>query len=438
MVSSALVAGTLEKAQRALQDGDYVTAMDLARPLADRGNAKAQSLVGQMYEQGFGTVRDPDRASRWYRKAAVQGDTAAELALGSLYLIGKAVPKDVPEGVRWIEKAAEGGNVQAMTSLAFLYRGGGPVAPDALQEWRWALKAARKGDATSRYTVCSVYLAGQLGQPQNPSQAYRWCRLAAAQGIFDAELTLGDLFAAGEGVSRDKRQAAQWYHQAAAMPPPVAGAFGNQRWVDSIQDSRQKRVSAAIGRLDSDQPPLLPPLVDSRKLRSQAEHGNPQAQNDLAGLYSHGTGGVLPDAAQAASWYRKAADQQFGLASYNLAILYLQGRGVPKDEQQFFGWLQKSAQQGFALAQLALAREYLSGRHAPKDPEQALVWFRKAAEQGDGQAEFALGVMYEEGEGVPRDLAQASAWYQKAAAQGGFAQEDARHALLRIQGIAKP
>jgi TPR repeat protein len=67
-----------------------------------------------------------------------------------------------------------------------------------------------------------------------------------------------------------------------------------------------------------------------------------------------------------------------------------------------------------------------------------LVWFRRAADLGDGQAQFALGGIYEQGELVPKDLAQARNWYQKAAAQQGFAQDDARQALVRLQGTALP
>ena len=69
--------------------------------------------------------------------------------------------------------------------------------------------------------------------------------------------------------------------------------------------------------------------------------------------------------AQAAAWYRKAADQGHAVAQYNLGVLYRDGEGVPKD-----------------LA-------------------QAVAWFRKAADQGNAAAQNNLGVLYANGEGVP-------------------------------------
>lgn len=433
------IAGSIKDAQSALDNGDYVTAMDLARPLAERGDAVAQRIVGRMYEQGAGAFKDLNRAGAWYRKSAEQGDAAAEQALGALYLAGEGVPRDPVLGLKWIRKAADQGAIEAMRSLATYYRGG-VVPADPAEELRWTRKAAKKGDLRSQAGLCLVYLSGRLGQLQNPAEAFHWCKLAAEQGDFDSEMHLGDLFAVGEGVAQDKTQALGWYRKAAASPPLVANRMFTQRTVKSLQDLRETEVHQAVSRLESGLAPLLlPPLVDSRKLRARAEHGDPQAQNDLADRYARGHGGVPEDNSQAAVWYRKAADQQFGLASYNLANLYLGGgHGVPKDYAQFLAWLHKAAEQGYALAQVALARVLLDGFHTPKDPDQAVLWFRKAADLGDGQAQFSLGAMYEQGELVPKDLAQALAWYQKAAAQKGFAQDDAKQALTRLQGTAKP
>jgi hypothetical protein len=41
--------------------------------------------------------------------------------------------------------------------------------------------------------------------------------------------------------------------------------------------------------------------------------------------------GVLQDYAEAGKWYRKAADQGFAEAQFNLGKMYYRGQGVPKD-----------------------------------------------------------------------------------------------------------
>jgi TPR repeat protein len=49
------------------------------------------------------------------------------------------------------------------------------------------------------------------------------------------------------------------------------------------------------------------------------------------------------DRAEAARWYRKAADQGHALAQYNLGLLYANGRGVAQDKAQARAWMQKAA-----------------------------------------------------------------------------------------------
>ena len=61
--------------------GDYVPAIRLFRPLAERGNAKAQSLIGSMYHRGQGVARNPARAFRWFSRAAARGDAKANAEL---------------------------------------------------------------------------------------------------------------------------------------------------------------------------------------------------------------------------------------------------------------------------------------------------------------------------------------------------------------------
>ena len=56
--------------------------------------------------------------------------------------------------------------------------------------------------------------------------------------------------------------------------------------------------------------------------------------------------GVKQDYAQAAQWYRKAADQGNARAQYNLGTLYEAGNGVEKDVDKAVEWFRKAAKQG--------------------------------------------------------------------------------------------
>ena len=62
--------------------------------------------------------------------------------------------------------------------------------------------------------------------------------------------------------------------------------------------------------------------------------------------------------------------------------------------------LREKAEKGDAIAQFNLGLVYVKGRGVPKDEAEAVKWFRKAADQGDAQAQFNLGVTYAKGRGV--------------------------------------
>lgn len=75
------IAGPLEDGMAAYNRGDYVPAMQLFRPLAQRGDAKAQNLLGTMYRRGQGVARNSVRAFVWFSRAAARGDATATAEL---------------------------------------------------------------------------------------------------------------------------------------------------------------------------------------------------------------------------------------------------------------------------------------------------------------------------------------------------------------------
>jgi hypothetical protein len=150
-------------------------------------------------------------------------------------------------------------------------------------------------------------------------------------------------------------------------------------------------------------------------LLARAKSGNADAQHRLGALYEVGFG-VPQDYAQAALWYRKAAEQGDAVAQVSLGYLYHEGHGVPQDYTQALAWCRKAAEQGNADAQKCLGRLYNEGQGVPRDYTQSAAWWRKAAEQGDAEAQYFLGLTYLVGKGVPQDWAEAYFWLNLAAA----------------------
>jgi TPR repeat protein len=226
-------------ASAAYRRADYETALRLARPLAEQGNARAQELLGLMHDLGRGVTQDHAEAAQWYRKAAEQGLRVAQFNLGYLYGNGRGVIQDYREAAAWYRKSADQGHASAQNNLAILYFNGQGVAQDYAEAFRLYRLAAQKKNANSMHGLGLLYFRGR-GTPQDYREAARWWRLAVAEGEAKARVGLGDLYANGHGVSADPVRAHMWYGLAAD-----ALAGNDQQAASNKRDAAAKKLSAA-------------------------------------------------------------------------------------------------------------------------------------------------------------------------------------------------
>ncbi len=164
----------------------------------------------------------------------------------------------------------------------------------------------------------------------------------------------------------------------------------------------------------------------ARWFRLAAEQGRALAQLNLGMMYTHGKG-VQQNYAEALRWYRLAAEQGDANAQRNLGLIYLEA----------MKWYGLAAQQGDANAQNSIGLMHIYGHGVPQNPLEAYIWFSFAASGGDQdgakhrdlaaslltkeqiiEAQFQLGFRYGKGQGVPLDTSNALKWLRTAAEQG--------------------
>ncbi len=75
-----------------------------------------------------------------------------------------------------------------------------------------------------------------------------------------------------------------------------------------------------------------------------------KAQYNLGLAYENGQG-VAQDSAQAAQWFRKAAEQAVPQAQFNLGMMYRGGRGVIQDNISAHMWWNIASAKGFKDAE---------------------------------------------------------------------------------------
>ncbi len=161
--ASSTMAGDQENGGAACNRLDTATAWRLLRPLAERGDAKAQALVGNMYGRGLGVTHDGTEAVRWWHKAAEQGDASAQEELGTAYFFGDGVQRD-HETAKWFRKAAAQGGIFAQTCLGYLYERGEGVPEDYALAHIWLNLATAQGQPVAKTEM------GRLAAKMTPSQ----------------------------------------------------------------------------------------------------------------------------------------------------------------------------------------------------------------------------------------------------------------------------
>jgi TPR repeat protein len=130
----------------AAQAGDYETALQEWRPLAEQGNASAQLNLGLMYENGNGVMQDYAEAVNWYRLAAEQRHAQAQFNLGNRYANGEGVIQDDADAAYWYRLAAEQGHARAQLNLGVMYDNGYGVTQDDVIAHMWLNIGATNGN----------------------------------------------------------------------------------------------------------------------------------------------------------------------------------------------------------------------------------------------------------------------------------------------------
>jgi TPR repeat protein len=81
LAPAGALAGPWEDGMAAYVRGDYVPAVQLFRPLAQQGNAKAQGVLGTMYRKGQGVAKSRAHAVMWLSLASARGNALAKAEL---------------------------------------------------------------------------------------------------------------------------------------------------------------------------------------------------------------------------------------------------------------------------------------------------------------------------------------------------------------------
>ncbi|NNC68473.1 MAG: sel1 repeat family protein [Gammaproteobacteria bacterium] len=152
----------------------------------------------------------------------------------------------------------------------------------------------------------------------------------AEKGNPEAQAWLGSLYANGDGVDVDDKNALSWYEKAAEQGYSMAQA--NVGAMYFMGQGADKNVDKAI-----------------KWLSAAAENGDVNGLFNLAVIYTKGEE-VDINLERAAELYQQAAEQGHYPSQSRLGYMYAHGQGVKKDRIKAYLWLSLAAQHGIGTA----------------------------------------------------------------------------------------
>jgi TPR repeat protein len=240
------------------------------RIAADKGNIKAQSLIGTAYHRGIGFAVDDVQAIQWLNKAAEQMDPLAQFQLGEGFESGWAGQKDNAEAYKWYLLSASQGYTKAakkVTSIenilnkiqrtdgqkrAFEFRAERVKKENESNDL--LLKAVSKGDPEAQYKLGAAYSFGN-GLPKNDIASVEWLTRAAQQGQNEAQFELGLHYLNGEGVENNEVEAYKWWS--------IAADKGHIRAQASL-DNLEKKISVEQKSQATEKAKAFSPVLETK------------------------------------------------------------------------------------------------------------------------------------------------------------------------------
>jgi TPR repeat protein len=208
-------------AYAAYQRGYFRTAFQEATKRADNGDARAMTLLGELYADGFGMLQDESMAVKWYKLAADHGDRDAMFALGVFHTTGRGGLHDRGEAAKLFAAAAQLGHATAAYNLGLLYLKGEQFKQDFGRAAELFKMASEQGQAEAQYALATLYKDGK-GVDRNPEEATRLLGNAALAKNVDAQAEYSIMLFNGTGIAADQTRARALLCEAALRGSPIA------------------------------------------------------------------------------------------------------------------------------------------------------------------------------------------------------------------------
>lgn len=287
------------------------------------------NLLGIAYELGLSVEPDTRKALLYYRASQYAGNPEGAFLYAALQFQNHPDQRDYLVDIL---QAAENGSVRALVFIGDCYYYGDQGTPmDKEQAFTYYEKAAKLGNAAAMYFIAYGYNKGE-GVPQDRELAYMYALMSAEQGFPRAYRLLAYMYEGGNYLDQDYAQAMAMYDKAIHAGDLLSLCY--QGFLYGKMDQPDKKLE----------------------------------------LY------------QQALAYAEAGEITSATPYYRMAVMYDEGKIIPKDYEQAVELYLKGAQKGHALSQkwAVPCINHFSG-------DQRVAYLKRAFESGCQGAAYALG-----------------------------------------------
>ena len=190
--ATAPIAPETKRGLEEFNSGRVEQAVRIWKPLADKGDTRAQVFLGNVY--GMGKLGKPDfkEARRWWEIAARAGDVQAQFNLGALLLNGDGTNPQPAEGLAWLMEAAAGGSEKGLAYAGQTYTEGSATNRDEVMAYMLCRTAMTRRTMTAGAVLGNItggWSDEKLAEVRGKALKLTWCHsLLSTNELLNSEL----------------------------------------------------------------------------------------------------------------------------------------------------------------------------------------------------------------------------------------------------------
>lgn len=368
-----------DKATELYNNGDFTQAIKLYEYLADNNYPLAYSMLGEIYQNGHGVVKDESKMLKNYQKAIENGETWRAYNIGEYYYNKKNYPKAIEY---------------------FNYNSG--------------IENPSRSDS---YYMLGLMNENGEGMPRNMNEAVNNYRKSVEYST---------------NIDSEARLALMRLNQTVESPSEFTDISKSLLSGLTAEEMYQKGYEFENGL--NNRGLSLPKAYGYYK--AAADRNHPKAILKMGEIY---LSPYYPfsNKNQADKYYQKAyktlkqKEGYDGESNYQLGMMYKEGLGVEKDTDLAISYFKKAANKGVPQANYELGQFY----QKENENVEAFNCYLKAAQQKVPGAMLAVADFYNAGKGTERNRQQAIAWYIRCKNSHSSYSREAAKALERMGSV---